>query len=104
MPSCAHRWFRRSTLAWLLVGLLSAVMARAETLVEDPPNPLTLAWCLERAAEANPDIASQAAAAAAAQHRIGPAGALDDPRATMDIMSKNFQDVANAIDRDKDKK
>ena len=29
---------------------------------------------------------------------------LDDPRATMDIMSKNFQDVANAMDRDKDNK
>jgi cobalt-zinc-cadmium efflux system outer membrane protein len=45
-----------------------------------PPAPLDLAWCLERAARANPEIAAEAAGAEAARQRIVPAGALDDPR------------------------
>ncbi len=44
------------------------------------PDPLTLSWCQERAQRANPSIAADEAAAAAATHRIEPAGALDDPR------------------------
>ena len=44
------------------------------------PEVLSLAWCLERAREANPSLAEAQAAAEAAQHRIRPAGALDDPR------------------------
>ena len=43
------------------------------------PSPLPLAWCLERAAAASPDIAADAAARDAARERITPAGALDDP-------------------------
>lgn len=42
--------------------------------------PLSLAWCLDRAREANPDLAADRAAAQAASYRIVPAGALDDPR------------------------
>jgi outer membrane protein TolC len=45
-----------------------------------PPAPLPLDWCLERAAAANPGVASELAAAEAARHRILPAGALEDPR------------------------
>jgi cobalt-zinc-cadmium efflux system outer membrane protein len=44
------------------------------------PEVLTLAWCLERAREANPTLEQAVASAAAAQHRIVPAGALEDPR------------------------
>ncbi len=44
------------------------------------PDPLSLEWCLERAAQANPRIAMDSASAEAAGERIGPAGALDDPR------------------------
>ena len=61
---------------WLLpaVGLAGAS--------EPPriPEPLPLAWCLERAADANPDIERALAMAEAARHRVGPAGALEDPR------------------------
>lgn len=54
---------------------IPAVEAAAE-----PPTPLPLAWCVERAAGANPELAADEAAAEAARQRIVPAGALDDPR------------------------
>lgn len=44
------------------------------------PEPLPLAWCLERARQANPALARAAAVSSAASHRVGPAGALEDPR------------------------
>ena len=44
------------------------------------PDPLPLKWCLELAQQANPSIAVDEAAAAAAAHRVSPAGALEDPR------------------------
>ena len=44
------------------------------------PDPLPLNWCLERAQQSNPSIAADEAAAAAAAHRVSPAGALEDPR------------------------
>ena len=44
------------------------------------PDPLTLAWCLERAREASPRLQEAAASAAAAGHRVGSAGSLEDPR------------------------
>jgi len=43
------------------------------------PDPLPLDWCLERAQQSNPSIAVDVAAAAAAAHRVSPAGALEDP-------------------------
>ena len=45
-----------------------------------PPDPLPLNWCLERAQQSSPSIAVDEAAAAAAAHRVSPAGALEDPR------------------------
>ena len=56
--------------------LLLASSVRAET----PPAPLGLDWCLERARAWNPSLAAEAAASEAARMRIGPAGALEDPR------------------------
>lgn len=50
---------------------------------EEPPDPLPLAWCLERARVANPDLAIARAAAEAAEAteaQVYPAGALPDPR------------------------
>jgi outer membrane protein TolC len=44
------------------------------------PDPLPLSWCLERARRSSPSIAADEAAAAAAEHRVSPAGALEDPR------------------------
>jgi cobalt-zinc-cadmium efflux system outer membrane protein len=44
------------------------------------PDPLPLAWCLERAERSNPALAAEASAADAARHRIASAGALEDPR------------------------
>jgi len=64
---------------FLLLPLLIAMPTVAAA--EQPlPAVLTLEWCLERASEANPALAEAAAIASAAQHRIRPAGALDDPR------------------------
>ena len=61
--------------------LLAVTSAGAQT----PPDPLPLAWCLERAAAANPglDVARTGAEAAAA--RVYPAGALPDPRFRYDL-------------------
>jgi len=53
---------------------------RAEEAPVPIPPVLTLEWCLARANEANPALARAAAAASAAEHRIRPAGALDDLR------------------------
>jgi outer membrane protein TolC len=44
------------------------------------PPELSLAWCLERALEANPALSHARALAEAAAHRVDPAGALEDPR------------------------
>ena len=44
------------------------------------PSVLTLAWCLERAREANPALERVAAESAAASHRVDSEGALEDPR------------------------
>ena len=44
------------------------------------PTELSLEWCLRRAHEANPALATAVARADAADQRIDPAGALDDPR------------------------
>jgi outer membrane protein TolC len=63
-----------------LCALLLAATAGADAPSEQPPRPLSLEWCLERAARVNPDIAAQAAHADAARERIGPSGALEDPR------------------------
>lgn len=64
----------RELLAALL--LFSGSAAWAET----PPTPLSLSWCLERGAAANPAIAAGEALRDAAHERIEPAGAFDDPR------------------------
>ena len=63
-----------------LLLLLCSVGAASGSEALRIPEPLPLAWCLERAAEANPDLERAAAAAEAARHRVKPAGALDDPR------------------------
>jgi outer membrane protein TolC len=67
---------------YFVVLLLSALpgMARAVDLPPAIPDPLTLSWCLDRARQVNPAVARAAASASAASHRIGPAGALEDPR------------------------
>jgi len=84
----------RVALAALLSLLLAAAPAAAlDGHGQDPaaeasspliPGVLTLSWCLDRAHEANPRLAEVAANAAAAGHRIAPAGALEDPRITYD--------------------
>jgi outer membrane protein TolC len=57
----------------------SAVAASGQDSLK-PPNPLTISWCLDRAAAANAGIAVGRAASDAARERIVTAGALDDPR------------------------
>jgi cobalt-zinc-cadmium efflux system outer membrane protein len=78
-----RRWRLRAVIAHSAVvaaalGPLTAG-AVAEPVVV-PPNPLDLGWCLDRAEQENPSIAADRAMAAAAEHRVLPAGALDDPR------------------------
>ncbi len=71
---------------YLLVFLLvvTSASAASEDSVPTLPSVLTLEWCLERARKANPALAEATALASAAEHRIRPAGALDDPRLAYD--------------------
>lgn len=71
--------FSRRHIALLLL-VFSQFAPSANALSPTVPEPLTLSWCLERAAQANPRIAMDVASVAAAGERIVPAGALDDPR------------------------
>jgi cobalt-zinc-cadmium efflux system outer membrane protein len=75
------RRIRHHVLAGLVIAgtLLVAAPGRAEP-PHAAPSPLTLAWCLELAQQANPRVAADEAAAAAARERIRPAGSLEDPR------------------------
>ena len=73
----------KRTANFLLPFLL--LVAPAIGVADQPlPAKLTLDWCLERAREANPALAEAQADASAAEHRIRPAGALDDPRIAYD--------------------
>ena len=70
---------RTSILFSLLLTLPAVATADVGTTAEIPPV-LSLEWCLDRARQANPTLARMAALASAAEHRIRPAGALEDPR------------------------
>jgi cobalt-zinc-cadmium efflux system outer membrane protein len=60
---------------------LNRAASASEPWADAPlPQELTLAWCLERAVDANPTLARARALAEASAHRAGAAGALDDPR------------------------
>ncbi len=72
LRSAAHTWIS-------LTVLFAALSAPAREPVA-PPRPLSLEWCLERAEAENADLAWQAAAWSAAQHRVAQDGALEDPR------------------------
>jgi len=76
------RWAASS----LAVLLASAVLAGEERLPE-PPRPLDLARCLERAAEANPLIAMDAASADAAVIALG-GGAVAEPGAMEKLLDR----------------
>lgn len=82
----SKRTFRgERALRALIRGLLGVAIAGAVPgSAEDLPAPLSLTWCLERAALANPDIEAARASRVAATERILPAGALDDPRIAYD--------------------
>lgn len=56
------------------------VFSASDTTAALLPDPLRLDWCLEHAQLSNPSIATEDAAAAAAAHRVSPAGSLEDPR------------------------
>jgi cobalt-zinc-cadmium efflux system outer membrane protein len=64
----------------LLLLVVSQFAPSANALSPKIPDPLSLSWCLERAAQANPRIAMDVASLAAASERVGPSGALEDPR------------------------
>jgi outer membrane protein TolC len=66
-------WF--VPIVWAFVAAPAAASPQ-----EAAPAPLPLSWCLERAADANPHVAADAASAEAALQRITPAGAWEDPR------------------------
>ncbi|MDH5306895.1 MAG: TolC family protein [Myxococcales bacterium] len=72
-------------LAALSLGVLATSASRADAPA--PPDPLPLAWCLERAAQANPEIAAKQAEAEAAARRVRPAGSLEDPRLAYTAMN-----------------
>jgi outer membrane protein TolC len=72
----------RSRSSWLSLLIVFAIVsaARADEPNAPIPDPLTLAWCLERARVANPDLERAEAIAAAARSRVGFAGTFEDPR------------------------
>jgi cobalt-zinc-cadmium efflux system outer membrane protein len=67
---------RTGTLLCASLALLGASSVPREV----PPDPLQLAWCLERAQAKNPDLDVARSLAEAAEARVYPAGALPDPR------------------------
>jgi outer membrane protein TolC len=77
----------------LLVLVSGAATASAEQQARTTPAVLTLEWCLDRARQANPALAEAAALASAAEHRIRPAGALDDPRIAYDASNVPVGDL-----------
>lgn len=69
----------------VFVALVSlAQTATASNAGDEIPEPLTLDWCIERGRQVNPTLGRISALAAAAEHRIRPAGALEDPRIAYD--------------------
>ncbi len=65
---------------WMLCGLGLALLGASGDPAETPPDPLPLAWCLDRATLASPDLDVARTSAEAAGQRVYPAGALPDPR------------------------
>jgi outer membrane protein TolC len=65
---------------WILIGACLALLGAAEAPAVRAPDPLDLAWCLERAAAVNPDLDVARSSAEAAAQRVYPAGAFPDPR------------------------
>lgn len=72
-PSFARRML-------LGLGLALAFPGASSAASEAPPQPLPLAWCLERAEGMSPELAIARAEVEAADERVYPAGALPDPR------------------------
>jgi cobalt-zinc-cadmium efflux system outer membrane protein len=65
---------------WIMLTLALLAPGVWAEAPEALPSPLTLDWCIERAASANPAIAEMAALADIVRERIVPAGAFEDPR------------------------
>ena len=84
MTTTSRRSRFASTMAIAVAAILSSIAlpfdASASAPSPEVPKPVTLAWCLDRAREANPDLERVVAIASAARQRIVPAGALEDPR------------------------
>jgi outer membrane protein TolC len=68
----------------LVVLVVFPLIGGAAGPAPEVPDPLALDWCLERAAAANPALERSRAIASAADQRVMPAGALDDPRIAYD--------------------
>jgi outer membrane protein TolC len=63
-----------------LALLAACLLSPASEAQAEPPSPLSLDWCLERAQAANPDLDIARTSAEAAEARVYPAGSLPDPR------------------------
>jgi outer membrane protein TolC len=63
-----------------LFGASLALLGASEAPADPLPAPLTLGWCLDRAAAASPDLDVARLSAEAAQERIHTQGAFPDPR------------------------
>jgi outer membrane protein TolC len=75
-----------------LLLLLAAPRVAESSEALDIPEPLTLLWCLERAQQANPTLEGDEALAAAASHRVGPSGSLEDPRFSYEASNVPVED------------
>ncbi|MBW2313827.1 MAG: TolC family protein [Deltaproteobacteria bacterium] len=77
---CSPAWRERGSRLGVLLGASLALLGAASPPPETLPDPLSLAWCLERAEVTNPDLDVARSTAEAAEARVYPAGALPDPR------------------------
>src|SRR6266511_1031900 len=78
----------------LVVALLGLSAGRAATQGDT----LALADALRIAREANPMLRAARATAAAADQRVGPAGALPDPQLQLGLMNRMASDFGNTMD------
>ncbi|UCE86891.1 MAG: TolC family protein, partial [Deltaproteobacteria bacterium] len=81
------------TRARILFALVPFVMAAAGEPAVIPESPLSLGWCLERARQANPELAVDAAEADAARERVRPAGSLEDPQLSYEASNVPIDDL-----------
>lgn len=84
---------RKLAVLVLITASLGGAAAGSAEEIPPIPSPLSLEWCLESALERSPELAAEAAASSAARHRVVPAGSLDDPRFSYQLVNVPRDDL-----------